>query len=47
MAIVFDALHPRTSHTFINWIRPGKPRWIADTGDLEINYSDALVEAKG
>lgn len=21
--------------------------WIADTGDLEINYSDALVEAKG
>jgi spermidine/putrescine-binding protein len=89
MAIVFDAPHPCTSHTFINWIMdaengaeltnwnyyttpnaaaepfldeelldflsnpdliPGGPdslELIVDTGDFEINYSDAFVEAKG
>jgi spermidine/putrescine transport system substrate-binding protein len=89
MAIVFDAPHPCTSHTFINWIMDAEngaelTNWnyyttpnaaaeplldeelldflsnpdliaggqdslelIVDTGDFEINYSDAFVEAKG
>ena len=88
MAIPFDAPHPCTAHTFINWIldadngasltnwnyyttpnaaaRPGldedllaftSDRSIAvggpesleviqDTGDFEINYSDAFIAAK-
>jgi spermidine/putrescine-binding protein len=89
MAIPFDAPHPCTAHTFINWIldadngaaltnwnyyttpnaaaRPGLDEellaftedpdvvvggpdsleLIEDTGDFEINYSDAFIAAKG
>ena len=89
MAIPFDAPHPCTAHTFINWIMDGEhgaalANWnyyttpneaakagldeellafiddpavivggddslelIEDTGDFEINYSDAFVAAKG
>lgn len=89
MAIPFDAPHPCTAHTFINWIldadngasltnwnyyttpnaaaRPGlneellaftedpdvvvggpeSLELIEDTGDFEINYSDAFIAAKG
>ncbi len=89
MAIPFDAPHPCTAHTFINWLLDGEQgaalsNWnyygtpnsaaldgldpelkdfltspdvlvggpdtvesIADTGDFEINYSDAFTEAKG
>ena len=89
MAIVFDAPHPCTAHTFINWIMDAEngaelTNWnyyttpnaaaepfldeelldflndpnliaggqeslelIVDTGDFEINYSDAFIEAKG
>ena len=89
MAIPFDAPHPCTAHTFINWLMDGEQgaalaNWnyyttpneaakpfldedllafledptvitsgeeslelIVDTGDFEINYSDAFIEAKG
>ena len=89
MAIPFDAPHPCTAHTFINWLMDGEQgaalaNWnyyttpneaakpfldedllvfledpetlpggeeslelIEDTGDFEINYSDAFIEAKG
>jgi len=89
MAIPFDAPHPCTAHTFINWLLDGEQgaalaNWnyyttpneaakpfldedllaflddptvitsgeeslelIVDTGDFEINYSDAFIEAKG
>lgn len=89
MAIPFDAPHPCTAHTFINWLLDGEQgatlsNWnyygtpnkasidlldeelnefltspevliggldsvesIADTGDFELNYSDAFTEAKG
>ncbi len=89
MAITFDAPHPCTAHTFINWLLDGEQgaalsNWnyygtpnkaaidlldeelndfltspdvlvggldsvesIADTGDFELNYSDAFTEAKG
>ena len=89
MAVPFDAPHPCTAHTFINWLLDGDEgaalsNWnyygtpnaasidlldeelnefltspdvlvggidtveeIADTGDFEINYSDAFTEAKG
>ena len=89
MAIPFDAPHPCTAHTFMNWIldadngaaltnwnyyttpnaaaRPGLDdelldfiedpdvvvggadslELIEDTGDFEINYSDAFITAKG
>jgi spermidine/putrescine-binding protein len=89
MAIPFDAPHPCTAHTFINWLMDGEQgaalaNWnyyttpneaakpfldeellafledptaitsgeeslelITDTGDFEINYSDAFIEAKG
>jgi len=89
MAIPFDAPHPCTAHTFINWLMDGEQgaalaNWnyyttpneaakpfldedllafledpevivggeeslelIQDTGDFEINYSDAFTEAKG
>jgi spermidine/putrescine transport system substrate-binding protein len=89
MAIPFDAPHPCTAHTFINWLMDGEQgaalaNWnysttpneaaepfldedllaflndpdvlpggeeslelIEDTGDFEINYSDAFTEAKG
>ncbi|MDH3293447.1 MAG: spermidine/putrescine ABC transporter substrate-binding protein [Acidimicrobiia bacterium] len=89
MVIPFDAPHPCTAHTFINWLLDGEEgaalsNWnyygtpnkasidlldeelnafltdptvlpggldnieeIADTGDFEINYSDALNNAKG
>lgn len=89
MAIPFDAPHPCTAHTFINWLLDGEQgaalsNWnyygtpnkasidlldeelnefltspevlvggldsvesIADTGDFELNYSDAFTRAKG
>ena len=86
MGIVFDAPHPCTAHTFINfmldaengaqlteWVLYGSPNGaaleflpeelanderlfpsdtsayevIVDTGDFEINFSDAFSEAKG
>ena len=89
MAIPFDAPHPCTAHTFINWLMDGEQggalaNWnyyttpneaakpfldedllafledptvitsgeeslelIVDTGDFEINFSDAFIEAKG
>ena len=89
MAIPFDAPHPCTAHTFINWIlsaeegarlanynyyiTPNEAAFdlldqdlidfisnpdlyaggvasleeIEDTGDFEINYTDAFIEAKG
>ena len=89
MGIPFDAPHPCTAHTFINWLLGGDQgaalsNWnyygtpndaavagldedlldfvndpellaggvdsleeIEDTGDFEINYADAFVEAKG
>ena len=86
MAVVVDAPHPCTSHTFINFILDAEngatlTNWnyyaspnaaaeefidpevledpaiyptdlsllefISDTGDFEINYSDAFIEAKG
>ena len=89
MVIPFDAPHPCTAHTFINWMLDGEQgaalsNWnyygtpntaaidgldpelnafltdpsllpgglgnveeIADTGDFEINYSDAFENAKG
>lgn len=89
MAIPFDAPHPCTAHTFINWLLDGEngaalANWnyyttpneaatpfldedllafttdpvvvaggedslelITDTGDFEINFSDAFIEAKG
>jgi len=89
MMVPFDAPHPCTAHTFINWLLDGEQgtalsNWnyygtpnkasidgldaelsefltspdvlvggldsvesIADTGDFETNYSDALTEAKG
>ena len=89
MAIPFDAPHPCTAHTFINWLMDGEQgaalaNWnyyttpneaakpfldedllafledptvitsgeeslelIQDTGDFEINFSDAFIEAKG
>lgn len=89
MAIPFDAPHPCTAHTFINWLMDGEQgaalaNWnyyttpneaakpfldedllafledpsvlpggeeslelIEDTGDFEINFSDAFTEAKG
>jgi spermidine/putrescine-binding protein len=89
MAIPFDAPHPCTAHTFINWLLDGEQgaalaNWnyyttpneaakpfldedllafledptvvaggedslelITDTGDFEINFSDAFIEAKG
>ena len=89
MAVVGDAPHPCTAHTFINWLMDGEQgaalaNWnyyttpneaakpfldedllaflddpeviaggeeslelIEDTGDFEINYSDAFIEAKG
>lgn len=89
MAIPFDAPHPCTAHTFINWLLgaeqgaaltnwnyyespnaaaadlldddliefvtdpdivvggPDSLELIADTGDFEIRFSDAFVEAKG
>ncbi len=86
MAVVIDAPHPCTAHTFINFILDAengaaltnwnyyaspnaasvefidpeiledpivypqdqsKLEFIADTGDFEINFSDAFVEAKG
>ena len=89
MAIPFDAPHPCTAHTFINWILdaehgaaltnwnyyttpneaaepmldeelldfindpetvaggPDSLELIVDTGDFEINYSDAFIAAKG
>jgi len=89
MAIPFDAPHPCTAHTFINWLLDGEQgaalsNWnyygtpnkasidaldpelnafltspevlvggldsvesIADTGDFELNFSDAFTEAKG
>jgi len=89
MAIPFDAPHPCTAHTFINWIMDGEQgaalaNWnyyttpneaakpfldedllafledptvvaggpeslelIQDTGDFEINFSDAFTQAKG
>ena len=86
MAVVKDAPHPCTAHTFINFILDAKngaalTNWnyyaspnaasepfidaeiledpivyptdqsklefIADTGDFEINFSDAFIEAKG
>jgi len=86
MAVVIDAPHPCTAHTFINFILDAEngaalTNWnyyaspnaaseplidpeiledpivyptdrsmlefIADTGDFEINFSDAFIEAKG
>ncbi len=89
MAVPFDAPHPCTAHTFINWILdadngaaltnwnyyttpneaakagldqelldfindpdtvaggPDSLELIVDTGDFEINYSDAFIAAKG
>ena len=89
MAIPFDAPHPCTAHTFINWLLDGGEganlsNWnyygtpnaasldlldeelndfltspevlvggldtvesISDTGDFELNYSDAFTEARG
>ena len=89
MAIPFDAPHPCTAHTFINWLLDGEQgaalsNWnyygtpnaasidlldeeladfltspdvlvggldsvesIADTGDFELQYSDAFITAKG
>ena len=86
MAVVADAPHPCTAHTFINFLLDAengaaltnwnfyaspnaaaeefidpevlsdpivypadqsKLEFIADTGDFEINFSDAFVEAKG
>lgn len=89
MAVPFDAPHPCTAHTFINWLLDGEQgaalsNWnyygtpnaasidgledelnefltdpdvlaggpdsvesILDTGEFEINYSDAFTEAKG
>ena len=87
MAVVADAPHPCTAHTFINWLLDGEQgaalsNWnyygtpnaaavpgldeelqdfitdpatapfdvleeITDTGDFEVNYSDAFIEAKG
>ena len=89
MAIPFDAPHPCTAHTFINWLLDGDEgatlsNWnyygtpnaealgslddelnefltspdvlvggadsvesISDTGDFELNFSDAFTEAKG
>jgi spermidine/putrescine-binding protein len=89
MGIPFDAPHPCTAHTFINWLLGADQgaalsNWnyygtpndaavagldedlldfvndpellaggvdsleeIEDTGDFEINYADAFVEAKG
>ena len=86
MAVVGDAPHPCTAHTFINFILDAengaalsnwnyyaspngaaeefieteilddpaiyptdlsKLEFISDTGDFEINYSDAFIEAKG
>lgn len=89
MAIPFDAPHPCTAHTFINWLMDGEQgaalaNWnyyttpneaakpfldedllafledpevitggeeslelITDTGDFEIQFSDAFTEAKG
>lgn len=89
MAITFDAPHPCTAHTFINWLLDGEQgaaltnfnyydtpnaaavagldedllaftespdtvtggvdslELIEDTGDFEINFSDAFFEAKG
>ncbi|MDX2380957.1 MAG: spermidine/putrescine ABC transporter substrate-binding protein [Acidimicrobiia bacterium] len=89
IAIPFDAPHPCSAHTFINWLLSGEhgaalSNWnyystpnaaaldlldedlvlfltdpslvvggvesleqFVDTGDFEINYSDAFIEAKG
>ena len=86
MAVVADAPHPCTAHTFINFLLDAengaaltnwnyyaspnaaaepfideevlndpvvypadqsKLEFIADTGDFEINFSDAFIEAKG
>ena len=86
MAVVGDAPHPCTAHTFINFILDAengaaltnwnyyaspnaaaeefiepeiledpaiyptdlsKLEFISDTGDFEINFSDAFIEAKG
>lgn len=88
MAVVADAPHPCTAHTFINFILdaengatlsswnyyaspneasqplideavkpfldkaiagvdPGKIEFITDTGDFEVNFSDAFAEARG